>query len=110
MANPLLTATPDIVVVAAGGSSANTEIHYVTGGFSGSTQPWLWERFSTGSWNLVDLARVTRTDAHDINIDGYFSASLAPGVLYQVRLYHGPDADPNLSNERGRTTRLGSPR
>jgi hypothetical protein len=82
MANPLLTATPDIVV-AAGGSTANTEIHYVAGSFV-DPLPRLWERLTPGtSWNQVNLARVTRSDAHDNNIDGFFrSPTLAPGVLY----------------------------
>lgn len=107
MADPLLTAKPDIVVVT-GSSMDSTEIHYVTGSFV-DPLPRLWERLTPGtSWKPVDLARVTRSDAHDNNIDGFFrSPSLAPGVLYQVRLYHD-DTDPR-SNEPPPDFEIGVP-
>ena len=106
MATPKLTAKPDIVVVG-GGPVDNTEIHYVTGGFVDPV-PRLWERLSAGSWNPVNLARVTRSDAGDKNIDGFFfSPTLAPGVIYQVRLYHD-DTDPR-SNEPPPDFEIGVP-
>jgi len=107
MADPLLTAKPDIVVVS--GSGANTtEIHYVTGSFV-DPLPRLWERKSAGTWNPVALARVTPgPTAGDPNIDGFFfSPSLAPGELYQVRLYHD-DTDPR-SNEPPPDFEIGVP-
>jgi hypothetical protein len=108
MADPLLTAKPDIVVVS--GSVASTEIHYATGDASGSTEPQLWERLSKGSWNQVVLAsRVTRSDAGDNNIDGFFmSPSLAPGVLYQVRLYHD-GTDPRRTDDPRPDFEIGVP-
>jgi len=113
MADPLLTAKPDIVVVT--GSSMphqargrnSTEIHYVTGSFV-DPLPRLWERKSASSWNQVNLTRVTRSDAGDNNIDGFFrSPTLAPGELYQVRLYHD-DTDPR-SNEPPPDFEIGVP-
>jgi hypothetical protein len=108
MATPKLTATPDIVVVSGSLPTADTKIHYVTGGFSGSTEPRLWERLSAGTWDPVDLARVTPGPTNDINIDGFFSKSLAPGVLYQVRLYHDR-TDPNRTNEPPPDFEIGVP-
>jgi len=96
MANPLLSASPDIVLVAdpTPGATATTEIHYIA---AGSGRPQVWERFGLQNWSRVPLVppKIIRSDSNDPDIDGYFSKPMTAGQFYQVRLYHDPDINPN---------------
>jgi hypothetical protein len=100
MGGPLLSASPDIVVVdsAATPPTATTQIHYVA---LGPDRPQVWERFGIGSWTRVPLVptRLIRSDSNDPDIDGYFITPMTAGSFYQVRLYHDPNIDPNTQNE-----------
>jgi hypothetical protein len=98
MGDPLLSASPDIVVIEDPPAPAikTTEIHYIA---LGPDQPQVWERFGVGSWNRVLPPRVIRSDSNNRNIDGYFITPMTAGQFYQVRLYHDPNINPNTQDE-----------
>ncbi|GAA4564065.1 hypothetical protein [Planotetraspora kaengkrachanensis] len=87
-----LTASPDAPLIEPG-TSAPVSVQYInTNGFF---EIFLWERIVGEKWQLIDLASRVTDPIHDVTKEGIIFQRIGAGQIYQVRMYHEKDANPN---------------